>query len=109
MTLDKVECVLGLELGLHDHSRAEHFMQGCEERDAAVVARPAHQVDIGLCELENGDDLENILDVHTVWPPGTFWLAGRTGRVDHHSPKRSSIRLARLLAWSRSHPLFIGE
>ena len=76
MSLDEVERLDGFELGLQHDARPEDLVQGGEERDPAVIPRPAHQVDVGLGELEDGDDLQDVGDVDTVRPPRPLGVAG---------------------------------
>src|SRR5205814_9796006 len=93
LPLDQVEGVAGVELRLQDHGCAEDLVQGGEEGDAAVVARSTHQVDVGLGQLEYGDDLEHVGDVDSMRSPGPFRIPGGARRVDHGGPEAVAVRV----------------
>jgi len=69
MALDEVERAFRVEPRQQDHRRAKHLVQRREECNAAVVSGSAHQVNVGLAELEDRDDLQDVRDVNAMRPP----------------------------------------
>ncbi len=106
---DEVECIVGVELGLHDHCRAEQLMQRREQRDCAVISRAAHEMHVRVAELEDRYDLEDVFDVYTIGAPRPLRMSRRARRVDHRSAKGSDHRLAWLLVGRPPHQLLVSK